>query len=79
MIAGKICFLDEIPDSGQFVSIWCHNGQMWSATMRWIDGVLFEFIPEGDDNSEHFVTVPEFQLQEMRNKLHAKYISWEGK
>lgn len=78
MIAGKICFLDEIPDSGQFVSIWCHNGQMWSSTMRWIDGVLFEFIPEGADNSEHFVKVPKVRFQEM-SRLNAKYISWEGK
>ena len=47
MIASKFDFLDEIPGSGQFVAIWCHDGQAWAATMRWIDGVLFEFIPEG--------------------------------
>ena len=77
MIASTIDFLDELPGSGQFVSIWCHNGQIWSATMKWIDGVLFEFIPEGDCNSEHFVKVPKHQLQEM-SKFPAKYISLEG-
>ena len=77
MIASKFDFLDEIPGSGQFVAIWCHDGQAWAATMRWIDGVLFEFIPEGEDNSEHFVKVPKVRFQEM-SRLHAKYISWEG-
>jgi len=30
----KVLVKDQIPESGQFVAVWEHNGKLWSLLMR---------------------------------------------
>lgn len=45
-----IRLLDKIPESGQFVVVWIHDGETWSDTYQHDnDGELMIYISESDD------------------------------
>lgn len=35
--------LDTQPTTGQFTAMWEFDGELWSATFKWVDGALFVY------------------------------------
>jgi hypothetical protein len=34
---------DNMPETGQFVAVWEHNGNVWSGTYKWKDSELLRY------------------------------------
>lgn len=42
--------VNEMPDRGKFAAVWTGSSGIWTSSLKWEDGELFEY----NDNSDNF-------------------------